>query len=62
MPVYEEEVELRKRPVVKEEVRIRKDRIEEERAASTTVRREVAKVDENVDRGRGGEDPNKRRV
>jgi uncharacterized protein (TIGR02271 family) len=49
MPVREEEVEIRKRPVVKEEVRVGRTRRQEERRADADVRREEARIE-------GGED------
>lgn len=45
MPVREEEVEIRKRPVVKEEVRLRKEKQIEQRAAEADVRKERASID-----------------
>jgi uncharacterized protein (TIGR02271 family) len=45
MPVHEEEVEIRKRPVVKEEVRLRKEREIEHRAADADVRKEHASIE-----------------
>ncbi|HET9596982.1 MAG TPA: YsnF/AvaK domain-containing protein [Anaeromyxobacteraceae bacterium] len=64
MPVREEEVEIRKRPVVKEEVRLRKERHVEQRAAEGDVRREQVHVEgegasgEDIRRHvQGGEDP-----
>lgn len=44
IPVREEEVEIRKRPVVREEVRLRKERTEQQRQFTEPVRREVANV------------------
>lgn len=49
VPVHEEEVEIRKRPVVKEEVRVGRTRRQEERRADADVRREEARIE-------GGED------
>ena len=51
MPIHEEEVEIRKRPVVKEEVRLRKDRVTEQRVAEADVRKERVQV-EGADPGR----------
>jgi uncharacterized protein (TIGR02271 family) len=45
VPVHEEEVEIRKRPVVKEEVRVGRTRREEERRADVDVRREEARIE-----------------
>lgn len=45
IPVMEEEVEIRKRPVVKEEVRARKEIRTEERDVSGEVRKEDVKVE-----------------
>ncbi len=45
MPVHEEEVEIRKRPVVKEEVRLRKERVTEQRAAEAEVRKERVDIE-----------------
>lgn len=44
IPIREEEVEIRKRPVVREEVRIARSTREDERQISEPVRREVAEV------------------
>jgi uncharacterized protein (TIGR02271 family) len=53
MPLKEEEVEIRKRPVVKEEVRLRRDRVQHEQRADAEVRREEIRVDdEGADDGR----------
>jgi uncharacterized protein (TIGR02271 family) len=52
VPVMEEEVEVKKRPVVREEVRVRKERREEPMTASETVRREEAHVEDDTGRGR----------
>ncbi len=46
VPVHEEELEIKKRPVVKEEVRLRKDRIVEQRAADEDIKKERVDVDE----------------
>lgn len=46
VPIHEEEVEIKKRPVVREEVRITKDTVVEQRAASASARREVVDIDE----------------
>ena len=46
MPIEEEEVEIRKRPVVKEEVRLKKDRIVEQRAAEADVRKERVDIED----------------
>ena len=53
MPIREEEVEFRKRPVVKEEVRLRRDEQVEHRAADADVRREEVRV---MGQGAEGED------
>lgn len=45
VPVHEEEVEIRKRPVVKEEVRLRKDRQVEQRAAEADLRKERVDIE-----------------
>jgi uncharacterized protein (TIGR02271 family) len=45
VPLREEEVEVRKRPVVKEEVRVRKERQVEQRAAEADVRRERVDIE-----------------
>lgn len=52
IPVREEEIEVRKRPVVREEVRVRKDRFEERRAVSETVRKEDVTIDDDTDLNR----------
>jgi uncharacterized protein (TIGR02271 family) len=64
MPVREEEIEVRKRPVVKEEVRLRKERHVEQRAAEGEIRKEQVHVEgegasgEDIRRHvQGGEDP-----
>ncbi len=49
VPVREEEVELRKRPVVTEEVRVSRTRRQEERRADAEVRHEEARIDEQGD-------------
>jgi uncharacterized protein (TIGR02271 family) len=48
MPLHDEEVEIRKRPVVKEEVRLKKDRVTERRAGEEDVRRERIDVEGDV--------------
>ncbi|MFT3912834.1 MAG: YsnF/AvaK domain-containing protein [Anaeromyxobacteraceae bacterium] len=63
IPLREEEVEIRKRPVVKEEVRLRKERTVEHRAADADVRREEVRVegdDESRIADRGDRDPTRR--
>ncbi len=45
VPVREEEVEVRKRPVVREEVRVRKERTEEPRMIAETLRKERVDVE-----------------
>jgi uncharacterized protein (TIGR02271 family) len=51
VPIREEEVEIRKRPVIREEVRVTKTRRQEERRADAEVRREEAHIEgDNVDR------------
>lgn len=65
VPVHEEEVEIRKRPVVKEEVRVRKDRQVEQRAAEADLRKERIDVEgeEHTARDRDiSDDPLKRHV
>jgi uncharacterized protein (TIGR02271 family) len=64
MPVREEEIDVRKRPVVKEEVRLRKERHVEHRAAEGEIRKEQVHVEgegasgEDIRRHvQGGEDP-----
>jgi uncharacterized protein (TIGR02271 family) len=49
MPLHEEEVEIRKRPVVKEEVRLKKERVTEQRAAEADLRKERVEIE-----GEGG--------
>lgn len=49
IPVYEEEAEIRKRPVIREEVRVSKQGTVEERRASEEVRKETADVDKSGD-------------
>ena len=56
VPVHEEEVEIRKRPVIREEVRVSKRQHQEERRADATVRKEVVQVDRGeAGMGRRGE-------
>lgn len=55
VPVYEEEVEIRKRPVVKEEVRISKEARTGEEEISETLRRERVKVDDTSREKRGSD-------
>ncbi|MFL5272004.1 MAG: YsnF/AvaK domain-containing protein [Anaeromyxobacteraceae bacterium] len=65
VPVHEEEVEIRKRPVVKEEVRVRKERQVEQRAAEADLRKERIDVEgqEHTVRDRDiSDDPLKRNV
>lgn len=50
VPLREEEVEIRKRPVVKEEVRISKSSRQEQRTASASVRKEVADIDDTTEK------------
>ena len=61
VPVHEEEVEIRKRPVVREEIRVGKTVRREERRADAEVRRETAEIEKEGDvesRGPGKlEDP-----
>jgi uncharacterized protein (TIGR02271 family) len=54
VPIVEEEVEIRKRPVVREEVRIGKERHQEQLSASEQVRREHVDIDEEGDVRRAG--------
>jgi len=49
VPVREEEVEIRKRPVVREEIRVGKTARREERRASGEVRRETAEIEREGD-------------
>src|SRR5215211_3454924 len=56
VPVREEDVEIRKRPVVTGEVRVQKDRVIEEWQASEKVRKEDVRVDKEGDT-RSGFDP-----
>ena len=51
MPIHEEEIEVRKRPVVTEEVRLRKERITEQRAAEADIRKERVDVEGEHARG-----------
>jgi uncharacterized protein (TIGR02271 family) len=50
VPVTEEEVVVRKRPVVKEEVRIRKDVVEDTEVVEEEVRREEVEVEDETER------------
>lgn len=52
MPIHEEELEIRKRPVVKEEVRLHKERVTEHRAAEEDLRKERVEIE-----GEGGAHP-----
>lgn len=45
MPLHEEELEIRKRPVVREEVRLRKERVTEHRAADEDLRKERVDIE-----------------
>ncbi|BDG04714.1 YsnF/AvaK domain-containing protein [Anaeromyxobacter oryzae] len=45
VPIREEEVEIRKKPVVREEIRVTKTRRQEERRADADVRREEARIE-----------------
>jgi uncharacterized protein (TIGR02271 family) len=45
IPVHEEEIEVRKRPVVREEVRVATGAVEEERQITEPLRREEARVE-----------------
>jgi uncharacterized protein (TIGR02271 family) len=45
VPIREEEVEIKKRPVVREEVRVTKTRRQEERRADAEIRREEARIE-----------------
>ena len=51
VPVAEEEVVIRKRPVVKEVLRIRKVIVEEEETVETDVRKEEVDVVDETERG-----------
>ncbi len=65
VPVMEEEVELRKRPVVREEVRIHKESHEEQRPVHASVRREEVDIDQDKDDDgsrRLSDDPDKRHL
>ncbi len=56
VPIHEEEVEVRKRPVVKEEVRLRKEPVTEQRAADAEIRKERVDIEgEGAHRVRGDE-------
>ena len=60
VPVREEEVEIRKRPVVREEVRVSKTQRQDEKRADADVRREVVHVEKAGDvhvGGTGREEP-----
>lgn len=59
VPIREEEIEIRKRPVVREEVRISKQAFEEEREVSEPLRREVAEVRTEGDVGPARGEPDK---
>src|SRR5919109_5648859 len=48
VPILEEEIEVRKRPVVREELHVRKSTAEERRTLSEEVRREEAHVDDET--------------
>jgi uncharacterized protein (TIGR02271 family) len=56
VPVYEEEVEITKRPVVREEIVITKEAHQEQKTAEATVRKEKAEIEEE------GEAESKRRA
>jgi uncharacterized protein (TIGR02271 family) len=54
MPVREEELEIRKKPVVKEEIRLRRTATQQERRADVEVRREEARIEgEDDEKTRG---------
>ncbi len=53
MPMVEEEVVTKMRPVVKEEFRIRKDVVQEEEVVEEDVRKEEVEIDDQTT-GRGG--------
>ncbi len=55
VPVREEEVEIRKRPVVKEEVRVSRTRRQEERRADAEVRHEEARIEQDGDLEKKGD-------
>lgn len=57
IPVYEEEAEIRKRPVVREEVRVGKEGFTEERRASESVRKERVDVERTGDVNWRGDKP-----
>jgi len=61
VPIREEEVEIRKRPVVREEVRVTKGMREGEREITEPVRREVAEVhtEGRVEGERGRREPDR---
>ncbi|MGC3997519.1 MAG: DUF2382 domain-containing protein [Anaeromyxobacter sp.] len=60
VPVREEEVEIRKRPVVREEVRVSRARRQEERRADADVRREEVHVEKEGDIREADEDLTRR--
>jgi uncharacterized protein (TIGR02271 family) len=45
VPIYEEKVEVTKRPVVKEEIRIKKEAMQTEERVSATVKKEEAEIE-----------------
>lgn len=55
VPVREEEVEIKKRPVVKEEVRVSRTRRQEERRADAEVRHEEARIEQDGDLEKKGD-------
>jgi uncharacterized protein (TIGR02271 family) len=57
MPLHEEEVEIRKRPVVKEEVRLKKERVTEQRAAEADLRKERVEIEGEGDVHRTTDEP-----
>lgn len=54
VPLYEEEVEIRKRPVVREEVRVTKEAHTEDRPIRETVRKEEVEIDRDSSTSRSG--------
>lgn len=61
VPIEEEEIEIKKRPVVREEVRVTKERRQEQRTATAQTRKEVADIEETKG-GKKIEDPNARKL
>lgn len=57
VPVYEEEVEVTKRPVIREEVRVTKEAHREEKPIRETVRKEEVEIDRGRTTGGLDEEP-----